>query len=568
MNKNILKALAIIAGVVALSFLIYKGVQNKIDPVWLQVDSVFVKRSYTIAEKAEALDSIFYTIQKDKSFREKKIHAIDLIKKPFLPTTEYTKFADFLMNFYKNRRVLVSGVSGAGKTTIVDRIARLIAADTSKILYLQCVEQMSVEYNKQYIGSYDGKVFHKGKLLEMFEQCNRDTLHNYVFIVDDIDKIYPSTLFGSALWSEMDNPDYNNPIEGYTTDIKIPVNFYLLSVTHDGVGSTIELNAEHYRRLTNDNPYHIGASFLELYLGMKEDTIKKIKKSKKLSELQKKEMITAISDNHYDASTRDSIHTMLYFFSKSNLMIEGKYENSYTLGQWSSLRKQKRPSQLNKSMQLFIEHVNAFKPKEQLKEEDFKPVFYTIRHHGLMPDSSVIYNIYASLVSMGILNEISVTILFGAISAIIGISAFRKKKKFIKGIINDSVNPVRKFKEKETSYDEAKGTLLLIQKNIEEYIIKKKINFSEANYLLLTIGEQLKQLEDYHNLDSASVELKKMFDEFMEDNILNEKEYQVLSQFLNGIRNTISRETYNNLQKQIEDTYLLSLAKTKQGENK
>jgi hypothetical protein len=54
-----------------------------------------------------------------------------------------------------------------------------------------------------------------------------------------------------------------------------------------------------------------------------------------------------------------------------------------------------------------------------------------------------------------------------------------------------------------------------------------------------------------------------MFDDFMSDDILNEKEYSMLLQFLNSIRSTISKEAYDKLKGQIDDTYSISLAKSK-----
>ena len=570
MNKSIKKVfingiqiIGIFLGISILLFVIFFGIQDKVDPLWSEIGNTLIEKHQTLDEKTVELDSIFYSIQKDKTYKEKEIHAIDILDNPFLPTIEYNKFLAFLNNFSKNKRVILSGVSGSGNSTLSDRVANLFAVEKDRILYLRCVEQMSVEYNKLYIGYYEDKKFIKGKLLELFDKCYKDTLHNYVFIIDDIDKIYPSTLFGSALWSEMDNPEYENPIDGYTDDIKIPSNLFLLSITHKGVGSTVELNAEHFRRLTNDNPYFIGSDYVELFLGFREDTIKKIKKSSDLNDKNKKEIIEKFKNSILDKAYKDSIQKVLYFFAKANQIIEEKYAPSYVLGQWSALKKIKKPVQLEKAMNIFIEHVNAFSPKEQFTSKDFKPVFYTIKNNGLMEHSNMIYSLYLFLLDIGVLNDVGMTIMLAIISAIIGIYAFRKKKIFIKNILNSAIQPVNKYKDKEISFDEAKGTLLLVHENIEKYIIAKKLNFSEANFLLLTIGEQLKYLENKNQLETASVDLKKMFDEFMEDGKLNEKEHKMLIHFLDGKRSTVSLETYENLRKQIDETYMMSLAKIK-----
>ncbi|HQL69881.1 MAG TPA: hypothetical protein PLA77_03565, partial [Bacteroidales bacterium] len=101
-------------------------------------------------------------------------------------------------------------VTGSGRTTMIDRVSKFIAVIPEHIMSLSCVPQLEVEYHKQYIGSIDNGKFYKGALLNFLEKAKIDSLHNYVLIIDDIDMIYPSTFFGAAMWSELENPNYDN----------------------------------------------------------------------------------------------------------------------------------------------------------------------------------------------------------------------------------------------------------------------------------------------------------------------------------------------------------------------
>lgn len=536
-------------------FLIYQGTRNRIDPLYVQVDSVFQQRIFTLDEKPEALDSAFYAIQKDKSFESKGIHAMDFIGKPFLPTMDYRKFLSFLDYFYKTKKVFLNGVTGSGNSTLSNRIANLVAADSSRILYLPCVEQMSVEYNKQYIGYYEGPRFVKGKLLDFFERCVKDSLHNYVFIVDAIDKIYPSTLFGAALWSELDNPEIVNAIEGYSSDIRIPSNFFLLSISHKGVGSTVELNAEHFRRLTHDGPFYIGPDYKELLLALKDDTIKRIRKSGRVSEKEKEERIRTIRNNEFTPEYQDSLRMVLFCFAKSNQLIEEKYSGSHMLGQWSPWRKVKGPVSLKRMQTLLIDHVNAFRPKTFLAGEDFKPMNYSINHGGKQADSYFFYTVFLEAKSYGFISEIGVATMVGIASALYGIYVFRKRKRFVSGILNSALQPLVMFRENKLVFTEAESRLVSQRKSVEECIRNNKIYYSEANFLLLTIGEQIQELYTV-NQTRSSEDIREMIAEAMDDDILTEQEYNKFLKMLDRHRDAFSQETYDHILSTLHRAYL------------
>jgi len=92
--------------------------------------------------------------------------------------------------------------------------------------------------------------------------------------------------------------------------------------------------------------------------------------------------------------------------------------------------------------------------------------------------------------------------------------------------------------------------------------LKRKLNFTEANYLLLTINEKLKQMDEYREMVSVSSDFESMLIRFTSDGVLDEKEYSMLLEFLEGMRSNLSAKIYNNLRERIADLYRKSRAKS------
>lgn len=530
--KKIIAIFSWIVLATALIILIYLGTLNKVDPYWQSLDTLLAREDiYYLDDKPEVLDSIFRSYQKDTSLYS--ISSIKLISNPFLPTMDIQKFEDFVDYFHRNHIIIVSGVSGAGKTTIMEIASNFIAASPDRIVRVQCVEKMDVELHKEWIGYRNEKGFFPGKLLKFFDRCWDDPEHNYIFIIDDIDKIYPATFFGAALWNELDEPKYVNSIEGYSNDLQIPPNFFMVAATHSGVGSTIKLNFEHYRRLGNNVPYMICPDPTEFLMYIR----------------------TKYEDRKIPQEDKAHIKKMLYFFHKANKYIEENYGLSYKVGQWTSVRKYLKPEQFNDFVNVFIENVNTYAPEIPLSEEDFKPIYYTIEKNGLIKNSNAVYMLFQGIIETGIFSEVTVAILFALLTGIFSWSVYRKKRKFITTLISKSGKTVNDFESNLIDYDESRGQLLLVQENIDQYLIKRKINFTEANYLLTTLRQQLSKIDDINKLKQVSVDLGKMFSNFTADGKLDKKEYDQLIIFLEGIKSTIPEKVYFNLKNQIDDSF-------------
>ena len=358
--------------VVYLSY-IYGVYDDKKDNYWFYLDTVLVCNGFenpqidttgiskkhkitTLKENLGLLQNHYSQIHKNSS---DTLPIIEELSNPFFPTWEYEKLNKYLSKFLEKKFIIISGTTGAGKTTLVDNLAKIITGNPKRLLSLRCVEEMGVEYHKLWIGNYkQDTIFEPGIFLEFLLRSQNDTSNNYLFIIDDFDKIYPATFFGSEIWNELDNIDKKEVvtyIKGYKNEIYFPKNFYIIAVTHTGVANVISLNDEHYRRL--GEKITIGSDEREFLLYLKERKIK-------------------------DSLTFNHSKKLIYLFYNINKLIANKYNDSYCLGQWSNLKKKLKPSQLDQFINTFIEHVNSLKPNTQMKYSDLDFIFYAIYNNG------------------------------------------------------------------------------------------------------------------------------------------------------------------------------------------
>ncbi len=526
-----------------LLWLCHLGLQNKVDPLWTEIDSVMHVQDWKLlANSEEELKTLYQQVQRDPSLDT--LEPIQLVSQPFMPTMEWTKFAGALNQLMEDKKVVISGATGSGKSTLIDRISQVVAVSPERIANLTCVEEMAVEYHKAWIGTYEGGKFYPGRLLDFFEKCRQDTLHNYILLIDDFDKIYRGTFFGAELWRELENPDYDNYIYGYDKEISIPDNFYMISVCHPGKAGTVPVTAEDLRRLSMGNPIHIRPNYHELLLYISQEK----------------------PGTDLDPEKQKNLQKALYFFIKTNQMIEEKFGPSVVLGQWSGLRKSLRDFDLERAKDLLIEHVNTYDVRFRLSKADFEPIDYTIKSGGLVRESNFFSLAVKETLLLGIFTEFSVAILFAIVSAIIGFLKYTNRKRRVNKLVQNLSASVDQYQSNKIRFDLAYGQLLNEKEQVQTLVKKRQINFSEANYLLLNLSEQLKQMEYVHSLGDISDKLKWMIKEILADKYMDEFEFKKRKEFLYTLRGKVDEANFMRLEKHLLDLYRKSLAMDKSKE--
>lgn len=553
-----------------------KGFENQKDPFWFYLDTLlydnFVceeqinfsgiviegKRDTNykviqLKEKVDTLQKKYELFHNNETSQKGDIVNIwDAFKIPFEPTWEWRKIFSLLDEVIAKKKVVISGVSGSGKTTVVDNLAKFIAGSYDRIYRLQCVEEMGVEYHKIWIGYYDNEGFHKGKLLEVFEKCGEEPNQNYVFILDDFDKIYPATFFGAEIWEELDEPKKRNYIEGYPNEIEIPQNFYLICVTHEGESNIVELNDEHYRRL--GEVIFLKPNYIEFMLYLKNKYFMLDNIVKRYIDYINNSFFPGnkIIENSNNLSLQH-IKNLLYFFEKANQHITQKYGLGLSLGQWSSVRKYYKEKDFENFIDCFVKHINGFKVKPEITQEEFEFIVYTINNNGYIKNSSFMMNLFKQIYESGVFAEGVVALAFALITGISGWFLIIRKRRITKSLLNNIVSDVNLYKENKVDYETIYSRLIKYKQDLEELLIKEKLKPEIVNFLFHYIKEQIELVDKINELNRSSSDFLKMLNEFMQDNKITEAEYKVLHMFLESIKGTISNEVYFRLKNYIEE---------------
>ncbi len=497
--------------------IIYPDINLKLD-----TSTIYNFSLITVEDRFDSLEQVYKTIHKHSDDIEQ---FKDIISKPFPLIDECDKFCHFLDLVLSKKKVIVEGISGTGKTTLIDRTARIIAGKTENILKLECVERLEAEYHKIWIGTRNNDKFQAGKLLRFFEVCKQNPEENFIFIIDDIDKIYPSALFGSEVWKELDNPIYDTFIEGYEKEIAIPDNFYMISIMHSDVGNVIEMTSEHFRRLGEIYVLEPNVKTLLMYI---------LTKQEKLN----------LSYQH--------IKKLLYVFVKVNEYIQLNYGNGSRLGQWSNLRKQIEPDKFQNFLNEFVVNVNAFKLIKQLILNDLNDIVYSANNNGILLYSSDLSMLYEALVDIGILSELSVAITFTLISGITGWVILNRRRKLLNDYNRKILEAYNDYEAGRISLEDAIGLIIQRKNMLKNMVIEKKIKYEEYIYFSFLIDDTFKRIDSLNDSNKVLSGFDSTFNEFLSDGHIDESEYQILHKFLDSMKPAISLEIYYSLKDKIQ----------------
>jgi hypothetical protein len=220
------------------------------------------------------------------------------------------------------------------------------------------------------------------------------------------------------------------------------------------------------------------------------------------------------------------------------------------------VRKLVYPDQFNDFVEAFVTNVNSFKPQNQLHKEDFDEIVFTIEHNGELYHSNFIYRGFQAILATGLFSELSVGLLFALITAIGGWLIYRRKKNFIKNLLLKYQRFIKDYELGKIDFESAKGNLLKMSDDVEDLLLKDKINFPEANYLFTINRQYLEKVDQIGQMEKRSKELQTMMQLFMTDGKIEKDEYDKLIAYLESIRQTLTERDYDEMKSGIDDAYL------------
>lgn len=513
------------------------GLRKRPDPVWQQAASLLTEKIYLLDEAPDSLQQLYCRIQQ-KPWIPGDTAALRLISTPSLPNIEWRAFRDLCTTAWKQRFIVVSGVTGVGSTKQASRAAQLIAGAPDRLMTILCAPQFDLDLHKRYIGETDPKgVFKPGQLLAFWDRCYANPDRPFALYLDNLDKINPETFFGPELWETLSSTKDTAVLGGRKTPV--PPNFFMISVTHLGPGSIVELNEEHFKRLGKQyilqpNP----AELLKYY----ERQANKYSASKDTLQQQKAR----------DMRDTAQMHRFLYYFIKTNRLIDKRYGPGYALGQSSNIRSLYRASDVAEFQKVYFNHLAALQPQQPLEEDFFDPMAYTIRTNGLEPGSSFWARQAKFLQDTGYLVEITMVLTTALITALVGWWVFRRREQLMRRYGERTQQIFNGFEKQQLGAEAAARQLEDIKREVDQLVMKRRLNYTEGLYFLAFIEDKAKRIEYARNVSENFLEL---FNTFMEDNILTENEYQKLKQFLQSIRHKIPVEIYEQFNEKVEGAY-------------
>ncbi|MBK6996693.1 MAG: hypothetical protein IPH31_17860 [Lewinellaceae bacterium] len=526
-----------IFSVLALALLIWLGSRNRPDPLWAESGMLLRQPATLISEVPDSLQSLYCQIHQ-RPFESGDSTAFNLVMQPSPTNIEWVSFKKLALSAATSplRRIVVSGVTGVGSTKQGKRVANLLAGSHDRVLQIDCAPWFDVEYHKKYIGQEDEKgVFYPGELLLFWERCKKNPDQKFVAVFDNFDKINPETFFGPALWEALSAKKPVAEVCGQT--VELPANCYLISITHYGPGSVVEFNGEHFKRLGDRCLLDISPRDLAAWLCLQERGAEK--------------------DPARLAALRDTaqMHRFLFYFLKTNQLLEKKYSDGHQMGQGSNIRPLYLDAEREKFKLAVMSHINAMQPSKPLKEKDFRPIEYTIRNEGMEAGSSFFARLVQMLHETGYFVEITMVGTTALLTALVGYLVFRRREQLIRRYGDRARQVFQSFENQQISAESASRRLEEIKREVDGLVLRRNLGYTEGLYFLAFIEDMVKRIEFARSISENFLEL---FGAFMEDDVLTEGEYLKLKQFLQSMRHKIPVEVYEQFNRKVENTYAAS----------
>ncbi len=521
--------------------LLWLGFRQYPDPVWLDTAQLMHEQPTLIADVPDSLQKLFCELQK-LPFRPGDSTALRLLSSGPVSTVEWCNFRDFCRAAASQPLMVVSGVTGTKATKQAKYAARMLAGRSGNLLEIDCAPQFDLELHRQYIGEKTERGFQPGELLRFWDRCREHPEQRFVAVADNMDKINPETFFGPALWEALSTPGDAAVVGGQK--ITVPPNFHLLSVTHLGPGSLIELNAEHFKRL--GSPYILRPNPREMLAWMRQQAVVLAAKSTRTPDEEAR--LAALRDTA-------QVHQFLYYFVETNQFIRDNYSEGYELGQGSNVRYYYAAKDRRQLKDVYLGHINGLKTLRPLTDKDFVHFDKTIRDNGMEPGSSFIARQVQWLHDSGYFVEVTMVAATALLTALFGWWVFRRREQLIRRYGDRAQQVYSSFEKQAISAEVAGRRLEEIKKEVDTLVLRRKLNYTEGLYFLAFIEDKVKRIEFARNVSENFLEL---FNAFMEDDVLTENEYIKLRQFLQTIRHKIPAEIYEQFNDKVERAYSMN----------
>lgn len=519
-----------------MALLLWLGLRNTPDPLWAEAGKIMRSPYRLIANEPDSLQVLFADIQ-GIPYQKGDKTALDLVNSMGETNIGLQEFSSLTKFIAKRKFVVVAGVTGAGATKQAKRAALLVAGTPDRLMNINCAPQFDLDFHKKYIGYEEKGQFMPGELLRFWDKCRQNPHLKYVALADNLDKINPETFFGPELWESLSSPK-DTAVLG-KKKVPVPPNFYLVSVTHLGAGSLVEFNEEHFKRLGRQFVVEPNATELVAWLHQQERKLAKSADAKDQARLQ------ALRDTA-------QVQQFLYYFLKTNALINYKYGPGFELGQGSNIRPLYASSDLEDLKQTFLNHINAFHPERPLRRADFDGMAYTVKTKGLEEGSNFFARQIKFLQDTGYLVEISMVAATALLTALAGWWVFRRREQLIRHYGERTKDVYVMFEKQQISAEVAGRQLEDIKREVDDLVLSRKLGYTEGLYFMAFIEDRAKRIEFARNVSENFLEL---FNAFMEDDILTEGEYLKLRQFLQSIRHKIPIESYEQFKEKVEQAY-------------
>ena len=509
---------------------IWLGLRDQPDPVWDEAGALAQQRHLLLQDVPDSLQQLYCAWHR-LPYRPGDSTALRIASKPSLSTIEWTAFRDLFREAMQRKNMVISGVTGVGATKQAKHLARLLTGRPENILLIECSPQFDLEFYKKYIGHEEAGRFVPGELLHFWERCQESPKQHFVVLLDNFVKINPETFFGPGLWEALgsagDKAELGDKMVG------LPANCRLLSVTHHGPGSLVEFNGEHFKRL--GWPYILKPNARELAEHLR----------RKWAGSPDSLRAAAVTDTH-------QLQQFLFYFLKTNLLIEERYGSGFQLGQGSGARDFFLEKDLPDLKRTFMGHINSLRRTRQMTERDFASLDFTARTGGLSQRSSFWDRQVQYLQDTGYFVEITMVATTALLTFLVGWWVFRRRERLIRFYGEQAQEVYAGFEMQVISAEVAAQRLEAIKNEVDGLVMRRRLNYTEGLYFLAFVEDKVKRIEFARNVSQNFLEL---FNTFMEDNMLTESEYTKLRQFLQSIRHKIPAETYEQFRKKVEQAF-------------